>query len=715
VYRRDKSVIWISESARTVKGAKGEFSYYEGIVEDITARKQAELERERAREAALESARTKAQFLANMSHEIRTPMNAITGMTGLLSDTRLSSEQREYVETIRNSTETLLSVINDILDFSKIEAGKLTLEHIEFDLREAVESGAEMLAERAHKKNIELACWIDPSVPAYLLGDPVRFRQVLTNLLSNAVKFTEKGEVLVRVTPVEEDARHVLARFEVKDTGIGIAPAALSRIFQEFTQADGSTTRKYGGTGLGLTISKQIVTLMGGTIGVTSEPGQGSTFWFQMPFDKLPEQEAKPQPLSDKAGALAGLRVLVVDDTTSYQGILQQQLESWGIVTEVAESSAEAWQRIQAAAAAGRPYPLLLIDVDLQGTDGLSLAQSIKNDPDLAQSRIIMFTTLLNRLNTNTMKATGISACLVKPIRQSRLLECLIDVMSASGALSSLGQDPDAGTPQVPITIHPATYRVRILLAEDNEVNQRVALKQLKKLGFSADAVSNGNEVLGALQRVPYDIIIMDCQMPEMDGYEVTRRIRQSATDSYIHLRSAPYIIALTANAMEGDRERCLSLGMNDYLTKPLHLHELDAVLQRALLRLQPTPLEGGGPSERTTQSLDRTILDGLRELREPGQPDPLRELIELFLRDARPRLTRMDEAAAGGSFAALTADAHALKGSSSNLGARRLAQLCATLEKQAKNEDADVAETLTEVSREFAHVCQLLEAELQM
>ncbi|HXJ58892.1 MAG TPA: response regulator [Verrucomicrobiae bacterium] len=711
VYRRDKSVIWISESARTVNDAAGRFSYYEGIVEDITARKQAELERERAREAALESARTKAQFLANMSHEIRTPMNAITGMTGLLSDTRLSSEQRDYVETIRTSTETLLSVINDILDFSKIEAGKLTLEYIEFDLREAVESGAEMLAERAHKKDIELACWIDPDMPASLLGDPVRFRQVLTNLLSNAVKFTEKGEVLVRVTPVQEEPRRVLARFEVKDTGIGIPPAAMSRIFQEFTQADGSTTRKYGGTGLGLTISKQIVTLMGGTIGVESQPGQGSTFWFQLPFDKQPNPP--PPPLADKLGSLAGLRVLVVDDTTSYRSILQEQLQRWQMRVDLASTSAEAWQLIQQAAAAGGPYPLLLIDLDLPGSDGLSLAQSVKNVPDLAQSRIIMFTTLLNRVNTNTMKATGISACLVKPIRQSRLLECLIDVISASGALSGLSTDTDI-VPAAPI--HPATYRVRILLAEDNEVNQRVALKQLKKLGFSADAVSNGNEVLDALQRVPYDIIIMDCQMPEMDGYEVTRRIRQGATDSYIHLRAAPYIIALTANAMEGDRERCLRLGMNDYLTKPLHLYELDAVLQRALLRLQPGPPTSDADlsAELGPESLDRSILDGLRELREPGQPDPLRELIELFLRDARPRLTRMDEAVATAAFPALAADSHALKGSASNLGARRLAQLCSTLEKQAKNGDADSAATLAEVSQEFAHVCRLLETELQ-
>ena len=672
------------------------------------------MERERAREAALESARTKAQFLANMSHEIRTPMNAITGMTALLADTVLTREQREFVETIRKSTESLLGVINDILDFSKIEAGKLSLEIINFDLREAVESGVDMLAERAHKKNIELACWMDPDVPSSLRGDPVRFRQILTNLLSNAVKFTEKGEVLVRVSKLEEDAHRVVARFEVKDTGIGIPPEAMSRIFHEFTQADGSTSRKYGGTGLGLTISQQIVSLMRGEIGVESVPAQGSTFWFKLPFEKQPESGQKILPLSTET--LAGLRVLVVDDNASQRLILHQHLQQWSILDEQAASAAQALSLMQAAVHAGTPYPLLIIDIDMPEMDGLSLAQTIKSDSQLAASRIIMLTTLVSRLDPTAMKATGISGCLLKPVRQSRLLECLVDVMSTSGAVAAQPIQAQVETVERSVA-HPAARSVRILLADDNVVNQRIALKQLKKLGYSADAVSNGNEVLSALQRVPYEIIIMDCQMPEMDGYEVTRRIRQSSSDSYIHLKSAPYIIALTAHAIHGDRERCLALGMNDYLTKPLLLPDLEAVLQRALARLQPATLSAprAPQEEPDPELLDRSVISGLKELREPGQPDPLRELIDLFLKDVQPRLSSMAEAAASGDLTKLAAGAHSLKGSASNLGARRLSALCATLEKQAKAGDAlKVGPTLADVTAEFSKVRELLHGELE-
>ena len=719
ILRKDKSRIWISESARTVTDADGSFRFYEGIVEDVTARKQAEQEREKAREAALESAKTKAQFLANMSHEIRTPMNAITGMTGLLTDTRLSQEQREYVETIRNSTESLLDIINDILDFSKIEAGKLALEAIDFNLRDTVEGAVDLLAERAHTKGIELACRIDPGIPPGLRGDSFRLRQVLVNLTANAVKFTERGEVLVRASKLGETAEQVTVLFEVKDTGIGIAPEALARIFHEFTQADGSTTRKYGGTGLGLTISKQLVELMNGRIGVQSRPGDGSIFSFTVPLEK----QAQPAPAAQPAAAaLDGLRVLLVDDSPSQREILHEQFRQWKMSDDFAITSGEAMEKLQQALAAGTPYPLVVIDMELEGTDGLTLAQNIKGDPGLASTRIVMLTNLLHRLNPSVMQATGISACLVQPVRQARLFDSLIEVMSASGAASAQRVVTSDEQPSAPLIPAVSPQQVRILLAEDNPVNQRVVTKQLNKLGYSADCVANGLEVLSAMQRAPYDIIIMDCQMPEMDGYEVTRRIRRSGSDSYIHLRSAPYIIALTANALPGDRERCTAAGMNDYLTKPLHLRDLEAALLRALFKIHPAPREASvapvaapaTPAEVALAILDHSIIDGLRELREPGQPDPLAELIELFFKDARPRLETMGQAVTAGDWAKLSAAAHTLKGSASNLGAHQLAAGCAALEKQAKaGQGDDATKTLLEVKSAFETVEQVLKTEL--
>ncbi len=723
IYRRDGSRIWISESARPVTDAQGNFLYYEGTVEDITARKMVDMERERAREAALETARTKAQFLANMSHEIRTPMNAIIGMTDMLRDTRLNPEQREYVDTIHHSTDSLLSIINDILDFSKMEAGKLSLEVIDFDLRDAVETTVEILAERAHKKDIELACSFQAGLPDRLRGDPVRLRQVLTNLASNAVKFTDAGEVIIRVARLADQGDTTFLRFEVNDTGIGISEDALRRIFQEFTQADGSTTRKYGGTGLGLTISKQLVEMMGGRIGVDSTPGVGSTFWFEIPLAAATGGAAHAGPIDRTAGTsrpyawLAGRRLLLVDDTVRYRQILREQLETPGLDLVEADSGAAALTVLVDAAAAGRPFSAVLIDLDIDDGDGLALAQNIRNLPALADTRIIMLANLLNRLPAATLLATGISACLVKPIRQTRLSECLREVVGQDASDRSRPVETAEALP--PSMLTEAARHVRILLAEDNVVNQRVALKQLKKLGFSADAVANGIEVLSALQRIPYDIIIMDCQMPEMDGYEVTARIRQGGSDSYIHLRSSPYIIALTANAMQGDRERCLALGMNDYLTKPLHLHQLERALQRALLKARPAESPESIPGAGAVQEaevLDRTVIDGLKELREPGQPDPLAELIQLFFRDAQPRLEAMEQAMGREDLAALAANAHTLKGSASNLGARQLAALCASLEKLAKaGSTAQSRDRYFEVKQELKKVEVILRSEIDI
>ncbi len=703
--------IWASVTKVPTYNQAGSITGIIGISRDVTALKQAEAALEQARDAALEMARMKTEFLANMSHEIRTPMNAITGMTGLLLDTRLNQEQREFVDTIRNSTDTLLGIINEILDFSKMEAGKLTLEIIDFELRDAVESTVEMLAERAHRKGIELNCWLDQDVPNFLRGDPGRFRQILANLLSNAVKFTDCGEVLVRVIKAGETDDEVALHVAVSDTGIGISEEARQRIFQAFTQADGSTTRKYGGTGLGLTISKQLVEMMRGEIGVESAPGKGSTFWFKLPF-------AKPVPEAThsrefEGGDLAGLHVLVVDGNATHRQILHHQLARWRMEDVTALNGAEALEILRHEAGAGKGFDLVILEMALPEMDGLTLAQTIKNDPALATQRLVLLTNLGHRPDPAMMQATGISACLVKPVRQSRLFDCLADVMSAPPGGVARAPSPTASHPAMSASLEAAARSVRVLVAEDNAVNQRLALKQLKKLGYHADAVANGKEVLDALQRLPYDIILMDCQMPEMDGYEVTERIRQSEKVSSIHSKSAPYIIALTANALQGDRERCLAAGMNDYVTKPLHITELGSVLQRALLRTPPS----ARPSVETPgeEILDRAVIAGLRELREPGQPDPLAELIELFLKDARPRLEKMAAALGEKDVSTLAAAAHTLKGSASNLGARRLAGLCANLEKQAKaGELQEAADILLDVKSEFRRVEETLITEMQ-
>ena len=543
------------------------------VVRDITERRRLDQDLKHARDAAIESARLKSEFLANMSHEIRTPMNGIVGMTNLLLETSLTSEQRDFAGTVQSSADALLTILNDILDFSKVEAGKLHFETLDFDLRQAVEGTLDMLAPQAFSRGLELTAQIDQTLVTQLRGDPGRLRQVLANLIGNALKFTEIGEVQVRASAVHQTANDTLVRFEVQDTGIGIPLGAQSKLFEAFTQADGSTTRKYGGTGLGLAISKRLVALMGGEIGMRSAEGHGSTFWFTARFEKQPNVQRPTTP----DVSLVGRRVLIVDDNATNRRILHHQLAAWGIDDHAVPGGMEAIAALRAAALAEKPFEVVILDRQMPGFDGLMVAQAIKRDPAIRDAKLVMMTSLGDLNDGADLERAGILLCVTKPVKQALVRECLERALTHDNAPAAPSQVRVPSAPSAP-------NRARVLVAEDNIVNQKVALLQLRRLGFAADAVANGLEAIEALGRIAYDVVLMDCQMPEMDGYETARLIRRQEGDT----RHIP-IIAVTANALPGDREKCLQAGMDDYVSKPIQPAELEATLTRCLAVDRPS------------------------------------------------------------------------------------------------------------------------------
>ena len=680
VKRQDGKLVWAFSTSEVIVDEKGRPSRLVGALQNITARKVAESQIARALEDAEAANLAKSEFLANMSHEIRTPMNGVIGMNALLLRSDLTPEQRRYAEAVRVSADCLLGIINDILDISKLEAGKIELEAIDFTLGSVVEDVVELLSPRAAEKGLEVACYLDDGARGAFRGDPTRLRQVVLNLLSNAIKFTETGYVAVEVRSSPAPNGGAALRLEVQDTGVGVPPEAQARMFEKFQQADGSITRKFGGTGLGLSICRQLVELMGGRIGMEDRGGGGSVFWVEL---ALPIVEtviaAGPRRV------LKGQKILVVDDIEINRSIFVRQLESEGAVLAEAADGPSALAAIVAADARGEPFDIVLMDHMMPGMGGDAVAVKIRATASLRQPRLVLASSIGAPAPSDKARRAGFDAFLTKPVRHQALVGCLTELAAQSGAAP---HRPVRATQPASSAEAPADRCV--LLAEDNEINALLARTILEEVGFSVETVSSGVEAVEAARRGGFDLILMDVQMPVMDGLQATRLIRGFG-GAAAHVP----IIALTANAMRSDQDACLAAGMDDFVSKPLEPENFLTVIGRFIgsVETDAAPAASAPGAEVEAPDLDGAQIDGLLRLMPPAR---LRAVLEGFLGAARERLLRLEASAGEGDFLAMAREAHDLKGVSGNIGARRLQHLADRLEQAAKTSDAGQVAVLT-------------------